>query len=277
MPEKKTTTRIFIDESGTSDRYDPQVNNPGERFFTLAAAIVPQGEYTKLKQDFRVLREAYTKYIGEEEIKSRSIRRSNPANVDPSDPPAYNFWKYGEEGVKDYRGFCKVLETTVSDCKFKLISITTDKELAQALYPRKHVLRTCLTDLWERLVIYHIMNDVKKSRILYDPRQIDGDQVVKDSYQDFLNSGSWFLEKKHVVGSSLYERLFSPSSADSVGIQLADYCAYPIKRYQESLSYDFFKRVLASKLCSLRRDTRTGKRVEMGLKVSLNRTRRGLP
>lgn len=271
MVQKRSYVRIFIDESGTSYKYKPGVNNPGERYFTLAACILKRQDYSELRKEIKTLKQRYKKYIGDRELKSRWIRRSNPVNIDPDDPPAYEFWKYEKEGVVQYKKFCKDLEILVSNTHFEITSVGVDKIVAQTLYPHKDILQTTLTDLWERIFIYHAINRVGDSRILFDPRKSIDDQIMRGSYEDFRRHGSWFVDQARLSYAKLYKRVFSPSSQESVGIQLADFCAYPIKRYVEDKTYPFFRRVIKPKLCTNVIDKKTNKTINMGVKVSLSR------
>lgn len=263
--------RIFIDESGTAVRYNPNKNNSGERFFTLAAVIIEKPQYNNYKAKLKQVRKAYKKYIGENEIKSRNIRRSNPVNVNPDKPPIYDFWKYGESGIKKYQSFATDVKQLVKKTDFQLISVTVDKLSAQNIYPDLDVRVISLSDLWERIFIYHVINDIKKSRIMFDPKMNLDDSLVKQTYESFISRGSWYIDNDRLKMGKLYNRVFLPSSEESMGIQLADYCAYPIKRYVEDDKYQFFKDMIKPKLHQNVVDQKTKKTVYLGLKVSLSR------
>lgn len=262
---------IFIDESGNFRNFISGVNNFGERFVTLAAVVFEDKEYKKFKNRIKEFRLTYQKYLKDNEIKSHSIRRSNPRKIDLTDKHIYGFYKYKEKGERAYRDFCNDLKEVVSDTEFKIISVSTDKVVAQKLYPHVDILTTLLGDLWERIFICHHINKVTKSRILFDPQMSLNDQTLKDSYHNFLKNGSWFVDKDSIAKANLYKNVFSPNSEESLGIQLADYCAYPIKRQAESQNHKFFNEVIKPKLHKNMRDISRNKYIMMGVKISLNR------
>ena len=261
---------IFIDESGNCRPFQAN-NNFGERYFTLAAVVIDDKEYKKLKKGWHSIRDKYKTYLGKGEIKSHAIRRSNPNKINIADPPEYDFWKYGKGGKEDYTAFCKDVELLVKLTDFSVISVTVDKLTAQSNYPHIQILPTLLTDLWERIYICHYLRKDKKSRILFDPKLNIDDDTLKSTYRNFIVGGSWFIDPNDLKKVNLYKNVFAPKSEESVGIQLADYCAYPIKRFQETKSYDFFDRVIQSKQHRNVTDKRRGKLVVMGLKLSLSR------
>lgn len=263
--------RVFVDESGNFRPFVADKNNLGERFVTLAAVVFDDKEYKTFKEKVGAIRRKYKKYVGTKEFKSHSIRRSNPKNITETDIDIYDFHKYGEEGTEAYKDFCNDFKRIVSQTGFKIISVSTDKVLAQKLYPNIDVLTTLLTDLWERIFICHHLEKPKKSRIFFDPQLNLTDATLKETYTNFVKSGSRFIDKSSVDQTNLYNNVFSPSSADCVGIQLADYCAYPIKRHVESQNYDFFNKIVLPKLHTNVKDTIRNRRIMMGLKVSLNR------
>lgn len=262
---------IFIDESGNFRPFVNSVNNSGERHVTLAAIVIEDNDYSAFKKSLKLIRKNYYKYIGDKEIKSHTIRRSKPSTVNTSDYELYDFYKFGAEGEKDYYTFGKELQDLVLTTKFQIISVNADKVLTQSLYPHKDLLSTMLTDLWERICIYHYLNSPKKSRIFFDPQLNITDKILRSTYDNFCKNGSWFVSKEIIAKVNLYRYCFSPNSEDSIGIQLADYCAYPIKRHIESPNYDFFKKIIRPKLHPTIQDKKRGRYVVMGLKMTLSR------
>jgi hypothetical protein len=265
------TTLYFIDESGNFRPHDPTKNNNGERFCTLTVIKIKDSEYKKFKEELHALKTKYNQYINNKEIKSRSIRRSNPLQVDPSEPPDYDFWRFEEQGKRDYHTFCVELEKVVTDTTFDVISVSVDKIFAQSRYPYSNILNTMMTDLWERIFICHVICKVEKSRIFFDPQLSITDEVLKQTYERFIGSGSWFIKPEDLGKVNLYKNIFSPDSEASCGIQLADYCAYPIKRYVETGRYGFFTRAISPKLHRAAMDKRRNKNIFMGIKKSLSR------
>lgn len=272
MAYKSNDWRIFIDESGSPDYFNPKKNNFGEKYFVLTAVICKQSDYKKIKTNLAQIRRKYHKYLNDLEIKSRSIRRSNPKNnADPQDPPPYDFWKYGDEGLNNYKEFCEDLKKFVKENKFYISSVGADKLFAQTKYPQKDILQTCFMDLWERIFIIHILEKITNSRILYDPKRTGDDIKIKNSYQDFIQRGTWYVDTEKIRKAKLYKHIYAPDSTESDGLQLADYCAYPVKRFIENCTCDFFNTVLKEKLYKNVKDRRTGKTIYMGVKNSLSR------
>jgi hypothetical protein len=264
------TLRVFTDESGSPDPFVPETHNFGEKYFTLTSVLIRQRDYLIFKDGLSALRRKYSQYLLGREIKSRSIRRSNPRGIDLADPPEYEFHKH-PEGQQLYEEFCADMKKLIASTPFEIVSVTVDKEFALKKYPHIHILSTVLTDLWERLFIYHYKEKIKNSRIIFDPTGRLDDEVVRSSYVAFKKYGSWFIDQDLVKKVSLYKRVFSFNSEASAGLQLADYCAYPIKRYVEGGPGPFFKEVIEPKLCKNVRDKRSGKKICLGIKRSLSR------
>lgn len=271
MSKSLSLVRIFTDESGSPDPYNSSRHNAGEKVFTVASVVIVQKEYLVFKSGLLALKNKYKKYLDDKEIKSRSIRRANPKGVDPEDPPDYDFWKY-PEGQEKYENFCIEMKELVKKTDFKIISVSTNKEKAQKLHPSKDILKTVMTDLWERLFIHHYLAKIKNSHIVFDPTGRLDDQTIVSSYDNFRAHGSWFIDAERLTIANLKKHIFSYSSDASPGIQLADYCAYPIKRYvEENKGGPFFEEVIKPKLCRTASDRKTGKNIMMGIKISLNR------
>ena len=271
MAKSGNLFRIFSDESGSPDPFNSNCHNHGERIYTVVSIIIIQKEYLVFKKNLQALRLKYHKYLLGREIKSRSIRRSNPKGVDPKDPPEYDFWKFSE-GQEQYNSFCLELKEIVKNTNFKIISASTDKSIAKKLYPHKNILLTIMIDLWERILIHHYLEKIKKSYIVFDPTGRVDDKTIRNSYQDFRINGSWFISVVRLKVVNLHKHIYSFTSESSAGIQLADYCAYPIKRYVDDyIEGTFFKEIIKPKLYPDVTDKKTGKRIKMGIKVSLNR------
>lgn len=271
MSASKKSLRIFIDESGLPHKYNPSKNQIEEKYFTLVAVLIMEIDYRSYKKQIKKIGKKYFKYLKGNEIKSRDIRRSNPKGVNESEPPKYDFWLFGKDGIENYASFCDDVKNLVSSIDFKILSVTVNKETAQKLYPHKSILKTALIDLWERICIYHEVNDVKISLICFDPKESIDDEILKTSYDEFIKSGTWYVSKDVIKRNNLFKRVYSPNSKDSLGLQLADYCAHPIRHYHQSGINAFFKQVISKKLCVNVIDTKRQRTVLMALKETLSR------
>lgn len=271
MSTSKKVYRVFIDESGSPDLYKGG-NNFGEKYFTLAAVIIVEAGYVIYKKKLHAIRNKYVKYLSSKEIKSHSIRRSNPKGIDLKDPPEYKFYKY-PDGQQKYEEFCNDIKQLIIDTKFEVINVSTNKDLASRLYPHKDILLTLLTDLWERIAIYHIVKGVRKSLIVYDPKGNLDDIQLEVSYKEFMRLGSAFVSTTVTSAiKNLYQRALPCKSDDSAGLQLVDYFAYPLKRFAETgFLTPFFRTVISPKMCNKVKDKIRGKTIYMSNKLSLNR------
>lgn len=270
MPKAGRLLRVFTDESGSPDLFMENKNNFGEKYFSVVSVLIRQTEYLKFKVKIRSLKNKYSKYLLGLEIKSTWIRRSNPKNIDQNQLPPYDFYKY-EEGIDLYYQFCNDLKVIIKDTDFEIISVTTNKELANKLYPHLNILLTLLSDLWERIAIYHAINNIKSSSLVFDSLGKLDDQSILDAYDNFFQNGTRYIDQGVLGKLKLKSKIFSLNSESSIGIQLADYCAYPIKKRAEKGTSDFFEEVIKPKLCNLASDRRNGKTISLGRKISLNR------
>lgn len=271
MSVSKKIHRIFIDESGSPDIYKGG-NNFGEKFFTLAAVIILEADYLVYKKEVNAISLKYNKYLAGHEIKSRNIRRGNPKGINPLELPLFEFYKY-PDGQQYYDNFCNDLKTLIINTKFEVINVSTNKEIAQSLYPYMKILDTLLIDLWERIAIYHIVKKISKSLIIYDPKGNIDDLILESSHKEFMKTGSRFISTQITSAiKNLYKCALPCNSDDSIGLQLVDYFAYPLKSYAESKSITpFFRSVILPKLCKPVRDNIRGRNVFMSNKMSLNR------
>ena len=270
MSVPKSLTRIFIDESGTPERYIPAENLEHDRFVTMAAAIIEGPDYATFKKEMEELHGAYSEYLGDKEIKSRYIRRSNPSGIgNIKKPPPYTFYKF-PGGQNIYDSFCADLKDILLKTPFLIISTTTNKELAQIKYPRLNFHRVLLYDLWERISIYHKLNGCKKMRIVFDRSKSNFDLILKESYSEFKENGTWYFNDERLNSLNLERDVYSCESEDSWGIQLVDLCAHPIKKYIEHGRYPFFDEIIKKKLHRWVIDKKTNTNINMGTKVTLN-------
>lgn len=263
--------RFFIDESGTPDRYIKGTHTPSERFFTLCAIAIEEGEYRAFKKKIAALHATHKRYINGKEIKSRSIRRSNPKGIDQNDPPEYDFWKY-KDGHEKYEAFCTELKGIIETTRFVALSVTVDKAFAQKNYPSEDVLTTALNDLWERICIYKTITKYKKSRIIFDPTHNVNDEAIHSTYKDFIAQGTNFVDMNYINNAQLHPIAYSPDSKESYGLQLADIFAYPIRAFHERGTSDYYERNVAPKLFPYPvLDPITNKSVHLSLKMTLSK------
>jgi hypothetical protein len=261
--------RVFIDESGSPDRYIEGHHEPHDKYFTLAAVVIQQANYTSFKENLVGLRSKYDKYLLGKELKSNYIRYSNPRAVKPTDDPAYHFCKHAD-GQQHYEAFNAELKSLLQGTDFTVLSVTTDKERADKRYPQMPMYQTLLSNLWERISIYHLVNARPRMRIVFDRTNSDNDLILKGSYQFFKESGTWYFGEERLNRLELGKDVYSAVSDDSVGLQLADMMAHPIKKKMETGVSPFFDAVVRAKLHSSVLDSKSGKMVAMGRKRSLN-------
>lgn len=273
MTTSPDVTRVFIDESGSPDVWEEAVNLEHDRFFTLAATIIKQPAYVKFKSDMHELCHRYEKYLLGKEIKSRYIRYSNPRNGKFEIEPAYEFYKY-DDGIKKYNDFNSELKDILKATEYKIVSVSTNRAVAKEIYPHINFHRTLLTDLWERIAIYNYLNGKPKMFILFDPCKANYDEALKDSYFRFIEQGSSYVDKSRLPGLQLNKYVYPCDSENSRGIQLSDLCAYPIKIFAEKNKSDYFSEMVKPKLYGFVKDKRTGKTINVGMKISLNTPKR---
>lgn len=260
--------RLFIDESGSPDKYIPDKTEDHDKFFTIACVLIEQSNYLKFKQELDVIRGRYSIYLLNKEIKSNYIRVSNPkylASKGATNSP-YLFWKNKIDGQKIYDSFCAEIRFLLQLTEFKIVSVTIDKQTVQDKFPNHNHHYAMLLDLWERISIYYLLNNKPKMKIVFDRTKGYADTILKKTYADFKRQGTWFFNGERLTGLNLDKDVYSCDSESSVGIQLVDLCAYPIKKFHEGKENDFFKHVIKSKLYNDVKDRKTGKRIKMGTK-----------
>lgn len=269
MPNSSNSVRIFIDESGTPEKFILGKNQEHDKYFTLACVVIKQAEYKIFKEKIGLICRLYEKNLLNKEIKSNYIRCSNPKFLRNGYTPPYVFGK-NKKGQKIYDEFCAQIRKLLSETKFEIISVTINKERAQNKFPHIDHHRTMLCDLWERLSIYFLMNKKPKMKIVFDRTKGYADTILKETYALFKKNGSWYWDGSRLNTLKLDKDIYSCSSEDSRGIQLVDLCAYPIKKHLENGNHAFFKEVIKSKLHRNVRDKKTGKVVNMGTKKCLS-------
>lgn len=263
------TTRIFIDESGSPDPFIYGKHQEHDKYFTVAAVVMKQSVYIQFKKGLRVIQEKYEPYIHGKEIKSNYIRCSNPKTIkQESKPPEYTFYKE-RKGQKIYNSFCLEIKELLKSTDFKIISVTVDKEGAGKKYPNFDLHYIMLCDLWERIAIYYALNDKPKIKILFDRTKCNADLVLKKSYKNFKESGTWYWGKERLAVLNLDKDVYSADSERSKGLQLADLCAHPIKKRVEHGSHEFYSEVIESKIHGRVTDKTTNKTINMGIKKCL--------
>lgn len=261
--------RVFIDESGTPDVFRKGVHQEHDKFFTMAAVVLAQVDYALYKDAMGALCEKYVKYLQGTEIKSNYIRCSNPKYIKERQTPEYIFYQF-DDGQEQYDAFCADLKEVLQAASFQVISVTTNKEVAGQKFPHLPIHDTVLLNLWERISIFSVLNSNPRMRIVFDRTKTVSDQLLKESYQRFIQHGSWYFRAKNLAELKLDRDCYSCDSEDSIGLQLADLIAYPVKKQMEKGDHDFFQRIVRGKLHPRAKDNRNGKKIVMGNKLSLN-------
>lgn len=262
------TSRIFIDECGSLDHYDPIKHSKEDKFFNLTAVVIKNSVYQTYKQGMVEIRSKYQPYIRDIEVKSYFIRRSNPRGASLSHVPKYLFHQYPDGQVK-YDSFCNDLKTLVARTSFYVISVNVDKTIAYSKYAHLPLLPTLLVNLWERITICGYL-EKSPIKVVFDPRSKIDNRSIIASYQKFREIGSRYVKQSTLSGTNLKKAILPFSSELSYGIQLADYCAYPIRKSLVHPKYAFFADVISPKLHPYVRDKETGKVVNMGVKMVLS-------
>lgn len=271
LPFFSPKIRIFIDESGTPDSYDKNKHQVHDKYFTLAAVIITPNEYKKYKKGILDISEKYVQYLNGKEIKSNHIRCSNPLYIKDGGKAVFTFYLDKEIGQEKYNEFCTDIKDLILLTDFKIISTTTNKEVAGIRYSSLNLHHVLLNDLWERVSIYyHLQKTKPKMRIMFDATKGDADKILRESYARFKTSGSWYFEGDRLNDLNLDKDVWPHDSEECIGIQLADLCAYPIKKQIETRSHKFFTDVVNKKLHGNVQDVKTRKRINMGTKISLN-------
>src|SRR6185369_7118425 len=106
IPLLRKRLRIFIDESGTPHTFVKGKHQEHDKYFTLAAVIISHAEYQKYKAGIKAIHEKYKEYLHGREIKSNSIRRSNPLYITPGQTPPFTFHEDVDGGRAKYEEFC---------------------------------------------------------------------------------------------------------------------------------------------------------------------------
>lgn len=265
--------RIFIDESNTPEYWDIHKHGNEERFYTLCAVIIEGKEYRRIKRELKAIFEKYSKYLGDNELKSRYIRHGNPKNEKASESP-YLFWNFGDQGLRDYIQFAEELKALFKEAKLEIISVTCDKHFAQSKYPTFDIATTVFSDLWERIAIYHAVNKITCSRVMLDSRYDLSDTATSTLYSNLNSNGSIYVTRDRMkkVGIALHKNIFFLNSKDSRGLQICDYFAYPIQKSKWNNRNDgIYNEVVVPKLSKPIKDVKTGKTIQMGDKMSLSR------
>lgn len=214
------------------------------------------------------IRSKYYQYINDLEIKSYFIRRSNPRNASSSHVPKYLFHQC-HDGQLKYNSFCNDLKTLVASTPFYIISVNTDKTIAHSKYAHLPLLPTLLVNLWERIAIHGYL-EKKPIKVIFDPRSKIDNRSIINSYQKFREIGSPYVKQSTLSGTNLKKTILPFNSELSYGIQLADYCAYPIRKSLVQPKHNFFAEVINPKLHPYVRDEKTGKLINMGVKMALS-------
>lgn len=261
--------RIFIDESGSPERYIDGYHESHDKYFTIAAVILRQVDYTAYKYGISELCLKYEKYLQGKELKSNYIRYSNPKAVKEGKTPAYIFNQF-DDGLEKYYEFNDELKILIQNTDFSIVSVTTNKEVADQKYPHIPMHETLLCNLWERISIYHMINSRPRMKIVFDRTEGKSDLITKESYQFFKENGSKYFGNQRLAELELGKDVYSAVSDDSLGLQLADLMAYPIKKQLENGGNDFFSKIVKGKLHPFVTDKKSGKVVMMGTKRSLN-------
>ncbi len=262
--------RVFIDESGVPDRWKSNRHESHNKYFTLAAVLIYQPEYRKYQQGIKAISDKYKEYLNGEEVKSNSIRRSNPSYVKGEDTPPYSFYLNKEEGQTKFDEFCADLKKLILETDFKVVSVTTNKESAASKYPHINLHHVLLNDLWERISIFiFIQEERPRLNIMFDETRGNADTILVDSYHRFKQYGSWYFSGQKLTDLNLDRSVYPFDSKDCIGIQLADLCAHPIKKQAENRNHKFFLEIVRPKLHRQVQDVNTRKRINMGMKISL--------
>jgi len=264
--------QLYIDESGTPDKYISGVNEEHDKFFTLCGVIVEKQEYKKFKKSLQDIKNKYHIYLNNNEIKSNYIRCSNPKFIKKGDEPKYIFYR-AENGQKIYDDFCADIRKLIKETDFQIISTTTNKEEAQNDYPHINFHETLLTDFWERISICYVLKGKPKIKILFDRTKSKQDLTLKNTYKTFRDVGSWYWNEQRINNLELDKDVYSCDSIKSAGIQLADLCAYPIKKHMELKNHRFYIDVIKEKIHINAIDKKTGNKVNMGTKMTLSKYR----
>lgn len=215
---------VYIDESGTAGLNE---NATSKEFFVLSGMMVEANKILVMEQQVRKIKQQYGLYP-DGEFKWNASYAKNGLTYD-----SYQSFRHSKID----------LIKKISDC---VIAIAMDKkESYRKNYINDHLdlYKQALYLLMERFCMY--LNGTETPVVfVIDSRKNDKNAKLDDelalAYKNALRTGTYHFKEGFPFFS---ETAFFTTSEDSAGLQLADYCAGPIKQYFETKKSKWYERL----------------------------------
>ena len=208
---------LFLDESG-----DHGLKNIDPYFpvFVLCGVIISDTDYQKLRQDFNLIKQ---NFWGDYKVifHSRDIRKCDK-----------EFKILLDTDIK--RKFYKVLDKTISESQYTVISSVIDKMSYIKKYGklRGDVYEIALSFIIERAIFYldSLGKTIDKLFLAIEKRGKKEDAQLKQHVETLLQVGTFYVTPERLKGYNIKVE-FRDKRQNVNGLQIADLIAYPIAQY----------------------------------------------
>jgi len=207
---------FFLDETGDHGLTFIDDNFP---IFLLAGCLFEDSDYMKLSKEINKFKQEFFNTI-EVVLHSRDIRKCDGA-----------FQILFDLEIK--KRFYEQLNKIISDAKFTIIAVAINKKKHIEKYGKvaDNPYTICLSYILERLIFCtDNRNSSSVVSIIIEKRGKKEDQKLLSHYNTIVDRGTY-----HVVPDRFKQRITDFSMVakkdNSVGLQVADLCAYPVARH----------------------------------------------
>ncbi len=242
---------MFVDENGNSDIRDilkciakEQKIDINDKFFTVTGVILTKHQYIIAKNKLNELKQKYWNngaylYKGTQRkvcFHSREIRRKEGAF---------------DVHLIDYNSFMEDLSNLIKNLKYKIISITIDKENYLLKHYQFNVYNTALCFLLQRY-IYILPNNCRGS-IMLEARGKDEDYILLNEMKHIIfETGIKRISSKELqnkISGIYFNPKWNKKYDDTFsGLEIADLSSYPIHKYVRNQSKDKAFLILENKI-----------------------------
>lgn len=227
---------LFLDETGN---HSLQLNNTRDIIFGLCGVLCKKSEY---------------KNIICPKINIIKKRHWPPDGKYKKNPVIFHHYD-----IKNSRGpfflknsrpiFFKDLKNLIIEIPITIFGILINKQKLNNSYKRpENPYNLSLEFIIER-IFYYLKNKnngiVKK--VIAESRGFNEDNALKETYSNIQFNGTRYIKNKELINLFPNEIIFKKKLSNVEGLQIADLCAYPLRKYLENQNDDAW-RVVESKL-----------------------------
>ncbi len=209
---------LYIDASGDPGPFKGR----NTRYYVLSGASMSYKDWKYITEDFKSIVSTYFKTGNIPEIHTKELMSGRP----PFD-------------AIDYKGLAAELADFIHQAHITLFGVVINKEVyvKRGYGPPNTLVNTTLEEIINRFHLY--LQRHKTLGMIVSDASTDGfDNNVRNTYEYFREQGTKFVRLNRII-----DTIFFTPSETAIGIQIADFTSYALKRNFENSDGEIFLKI----------------------------------